>query len=63
MNHNRRSMMGLTSHISFTSDVFSYYRVYFASVKNLKMMGLGPVFLVRLFFRFALAIILVVSVA
>ena len=45
-------MMGLTSHLSCLSEVFSSYRVYFSSMMSLTMMGLGPGHLVRVLLHF-----------
>ena len=55
-------MMGLTSHISCLSDVFSSYCVSFSLMTSLKMMVMGPGHLVRALFHFPLKIPLVVSV-
>ena len=44
-------------------DAFSSYRVSYSSMKSLRMMGLGPVHLVRALFHYPLASPLVVSVA
>ena len=55
-------MMGLTSHLSCLSDVFSSYRVYFSLMTILTMMVLGPGHLLRALFHFPLKIPLVLSV-
>ena len=61
MSQNCRLKMGLTSHISFFNDAFSFYRVssysmtiltMISSMTSLKMMVLGPVYLVRALFHF-----------
>ena len=62
-NQNRRSMMGLTSHLSCVYDAFFSYRVSFYLMTSLIMMGLEPVHLVRALFHFPLKIPLVLSVA
>ena len=56
-------MMGLTSHISFISDTFPSYHVYFSLMTSMKMMGMGPDHMVRDLLHFALSILLVLSVA
>ena len=63
MNQNRRSMMGLTSHLSCVYDDFSSYRVSFSLMTSLTMMGLGTGHLVRALFNYPLKNLLVVSVA
>ena len=54
--------MGMKNRLSCVYDAFSCYRVSFSSIMSLTTMGLCPGPLVRLIFRFALEIILVVSV-
>ena len=61
-NQNRRSMIGLTSHISCVYDAFSSYRISFSSITSLRMMVLGLGHLVCAIFHFPLKILLVVSV-
>ena len=53
-NHNCRSMMGLTNHLSWVYDILSSYHVFFSLMTSLKMMGLGLAHMVRGFFHFAL---------
>ena len=55
-------MMGLTIHLYFIFDAFSFYRVSFSLMVSLKMMVLGPGHLVHALFHFALEIPLVVSI-
>ena len=61
-NYNRRSMMGLTSHLYYAYNSFSSYCVNFSVMTSLTMMVLVPGHLVRALFHFALKILLVVSV-
>ena len=62
MNQNRRSKMGLTSHIYCLSNTFSSYHDYFSLMKIMTAVVLGPGHLVRSHFRFSLKIMLVVAV-
>ena len=61
-NQNRRSMMGLTSHLSCVYDTFSSYRVSFSLMTIMTVMVLVMGYLVRALFHFPLEILLVVSV-
>ena len=62
-NQNFRSMMDLTSHLSYISDTFYSYRVSFSLMTSLTIMGLDPGHLVRARFYSALIVTLVVLVA
>ena len=50
-NQNRRSVMGLTSHLSCVYDAFSSYRVSFYLMMSLTMLGLVPGHLVHALFH------------
>ena len=56
-------MKGLAIHISCFMTLFLLITFLFSSMTSLRMMGLGPVHLVRALFHYPLASPLVVSVA